>query len=249
VDSFIFLTLTRLVVVFIFVNFSFALFTPPPPLGDYHQLNVSGSFTRGQGRHVREEFENGSPDCSVYMWLRATEVQRGWSWVSGEALLGPRTWKASWATSEATSNWRGLEAAEGSWPRWSRLGQWWRAEESSPELEFLLEARGRVKGRPLRTRGTYRHPRAWLGAGTGDKSRLCAARAQSVASARPSAWARDRTRGSVILPEFKRMLADLNVHILPRILCSVSSPCQGLPVVCESRVKIWPGWEDMVAWR
>jgi hypothetical protein len=27
-DSFIFLTLTRLVVVFIFVNFSFALFTP-----------------------------------------------------------------------------------------------------------------------------------------------------------------------------------------------------------------------------
>jgi hypothetical protein len=34
VNSFIFLTLTRLVVVFIFVNFSFALFTPP--LGDYH---------------------------------------------------------------------------------------------------------------------------------------------------------------------------------------------------------------------
>jgi hypothetical protein len=33
-DSFIFLTLTRLVVVFTFVNFSFALFTPP--LGDYH---------------------------------------------------------------------------------------------------------------------------------------------------------------------------------------------------------------------
>jgi hypothetical protein len=32
-DSFISLTLTRLVVVFIFVNFSFALFTPP--LGDY----------------------------------------------------------------------------------------------------------------------------------------------------------------------------------------------------------------------
>jgi hypothetical protein len=28
-DSFLFLTLTRLVVVFIFVNFSFALFTPP----------------------------------------------------------------------------------------------------------------------------------------------------------------------------------------------------------------------------
>jgi hypothetical protein len=35
-DSVLFLTLTRLVVVFIFVNFSFALFTPP--LGDYHDL-------------------------------------------------------------------------------------------------------------------------------------------------------------------------------------------------------------------
>jgi hypothetical protein len=34
VDSILFLTLTRLVVVFIFVNFSFALLTPP--LGDYH---------------------------------------------------------------------------------------------------------------------------------------------------------------------------------------------------------------------
>jgi hypothetical protein len=36
-DLFIFLTLTRLVVVFIFVNFSFALFTPP--LGDYQAPN------------------------------------------------------------------------------------------------------------------------------------------------------------------------------------------------------------------
>jgi hypothetical protein len=46
-DSVLFLTLTRLVVVFIFVNFSFALFTPP--LGDYHfcrlrsELNVLDS--------------------------------------------------------------------------------------------------------------------------------------------------------------------------------------------------------------
>jgi hypothetical protein len=98
-----------------------------------------------------------------------------------------------------------------------------------------------VKGRPLRTRGTYRRPRAWLGVGAGDRSRTCAARAQRAASVRPSVWARDRTCGSVILPEFKRLLADQNVHILPRIMCSISSPCQGLPVMCESRVKIWPG--------
>jgi hypothetical protein len=49
-DSFLFLTLTRLVVVFTFVNFSFALFTPPP-LGDYHQPRP----TLGEdGAHLRE---------------------------------------------------------------------------------------------------------------------------------------------------------------------------------------------------
>jgi hypothetical protein len=54
VDSFIFLTLTRLVVVFIFVNFSFDLFTPP--LGDYHQTcwnmiltEVISEFLSGDG--------------------------------------------------------------------------------------------------------------------------------------------------------------------------------------------------------
>jgi hypothetical protein len=40
-DSIIFLTLTRLVVVFIFENFSFALFTPP--LGDFQLVSKPGS--------------------------------------------------------------------------------------------------------------------------------------------------------------------------------------------------------------
>jgi hypothetical protein len=64
---------------------------------------------------VREEFENGSPDCSVYARLRATKVRRGRSWVFGEALPGPRTWKASWATSKANrvtgAAWKWLEGA------------------------------------------------------------------------------------------------------------------------------------------
>jgi hypothetical protein len=46
VDSFIFLTLTRLVVVFIFVNFSFALFTPP--LGDYQAYTEARSLGGSQ---------------------------------------------------------------------------------------------------------------------------------------------------------------------------------------------------------
>jgi hypothetical protein len=45
-DSFIFLTLTRLVVVLKFINFRFALFTPP--LGDFQRReNVSGLRHRG----------------------------------------------------------------------------------------------------------------------------------------------------------------------------------------------------------
>jgi hypothetical protein len=44
-DSIIFLTLTRLVVVIIFENFSFALFTPP--LGDFHLAAVSLTLSSG----------------------------------------------------------------------------------------------------------------------------------------------------------------------------------------------------------
>jgi hypothetical protein len=48
-DLFIFLTLTRLVVVFIFVNFSFALFTPP--LGDYQKPKALRSLAEhGSGQ-------------------------------------------------------------------------------------------------------------------------------------------------------------------------------------------------------
>jgi hypothetical protein len=86
-----------------------------PAHGTIVQLNGSGSFTRGQGRHAREEFENGSSDCSVYARLRTTKVRRGRSWVSDEALPGPRTWKASRATGEANrvtdAAWKWLEGA------------------------------------------------------------------------------------------------------------------------------------------
>jgi hypothetical protein len=45
-----------------------------PNQGDTVQLNGTRSFTRDQGRCVREEFENGSPDCSVHTRPWATEV-------------------------------------------------------------------------------------------------------------------------------------------------------------------------------
>jgi hypothetical protein len=61
----------------------------------------SENFTRDQGRCVREELKNGSPDSSVYAHRRAAEVRRGRSWFSGEVLPGPRAGKASQAFGEA----------------------------------------------------------------------------------------------------------------------------------------------------
>jgi hypothetical protein len=56
-DSFIFLTLTRLVVVIIFENFSFALFTPPP-LGDFQ----GGGFDRSPaGDEIPQRFSAVGP--------------------------------------------------------------------------------------------------------------------------------------------------------------------------------------------
>jgi hypothetical protein len=72
-----------------------------PIQGTNDQSKGSESFTRDQGRCVREELKNDSPDCSVYARRRAAEVWRGRSWFSGEVLPGPRAWEASQAIGEA----------------------------------------------------------------------------------------------------------------------------------------------------
>jgi hypothetical protein len=46
-----------------------------PIQGTIDQSNGSESFTRDQGRCVREELKNGSQDCSVYARRRAAEVR------------------------------------------------------------------------------------------------------------------------------------------------------------------------------
>jgi hypothetical protein len=73
----------------------------PPIQGIIDQSNGSESFTRDQGRCVREELKNDSPDCSVYACRRAAEVRRGRSWFSVEVLPGPRVGKASQAIDKA----------------------------------------------------------------------------------------------------------------------------------------------------
>ena len=105
-----------------------------PNQGAIDQLNGSESFTRDQRRCEREEFENGSPDCSVYAWPRATEVRRRRSWVSGEVLSGPRAWEASRATSEANREigaaWTWLERAGRGGRGLGSDGGWRRARRS-----------------------------------------------------------------------------------------------------------------------
>jgi hypothetical protein len=57
-DLIIFLTLTRLVVVIVFENFSFALFTPP--LGDFHVQRVIGCLA-ALSRFISRLGERGLP--------------------------------------------------------------------------------------------------------------------------------------------------------------------------------------------
>jgi hypothetical protein len=127
-----------------------------PNQGTIDQLNGSGSFTRGQGRCAREELENGSPDCSVYVMPRATEVRQRRYRVSDEVLSGPRAWKASRATGEAN------QEAGATWTRLERAGRGgrglgsdggrWRGvlEAKSGELWLRqgLRAREEVRPRP-----------------------------------------------------------------------------------------------------
>jgi hypothetical protein len=88
-----------------------------PNQGMIGQSNGSASFTRDQGRCVCKDSENDSLDCSVYARRRATEVRRGRSWVSGEVMSGPSTWKASRATGEANRR------AGAAWKRLERAGR------------------------------------------------------------------------------------------------------------------------------
>jgi hypothetical protein len=104
-----------------------------PNQGAIDQLNGSGSFTRDQGRCVREEFENVSPDCSVYARPRATKVRRRQSSVSGEVLSGPRAWKALRATGEAN---RGTGAA---WTRLAAVAEAWAVMEGGGKLTAAKE--------------------------------------------------------------------------------------------------------------
>jgi hypothetical protein len=66
-----------------------------PIQGEIDQSNGLESFTRDRGRCAREELKNGSPENSVHVRRRATEVRRGRSRASGEVLPGPRAWGAS----------------------------------------------------------------------------------------------------------------------------------------------------------
>jgi hypothetical protein len=86
-DSFLFLTLIRLVVVFIFVNFSFALFTPP--LGDYHKRTRPrrGTNTKAAGFHLSR-----LPPSGFFPPSRSVSRRPIWAGARGDNLLvGPGT--------------------------------------------------------------------------------------------------------------------------------------------------------------
>jgi hypothetical protein len=82
------------------------------------QMVSSGGSTRWRRGGMRKEFENGAETYPVHVRLWAEEVRRGWFGVSGEALPGPRTWGASWASSKANQ----IASADWKWLEWASRG-------------------------------------------------------------------------------------------------------------------------------
>jgi hypothetical protein len=134
------------------------------------------------------------------------------------------------------------------WPRRpcsSSDGGWWRVVLRGKSGELGLGQNWGCAGEYDGGLGwIYRHRRGW-GRGVGRRS----ARARGVGCSGVLWRARQRSNTWRFVSALVQMLVGRpNVHILPTILCIVSSLCQGLSILCESRVEIWSGWEDMVVW-
>jgi hypothetical protein len=78
-----------------------------------------------------------------------------------------------------------------------------------------------------------------VGVVTGGRGRAGFAHGRAL-SAPPGVSPR-RTRGSSLLPWFNGRFEHLNVRILAKSLCTVSSLLHILPFCCEFQVKIWSG--------
>jgi hypothetical protein len=206
-------------------------------------------FTGDQGRRVCKESENDSPDCSVYVRRRATEVRRWWSWVSGEVLPGSRAWKAPRATSEAN---RGVGATLTRLERDGRGGR------------GLGSGGGRRKSSPELRRGVWpaRVSTGWGEARPGKALKVRASTAEGEGARRtwPDAGASERGLGerrranqgrTRVHVHSARVLARVVIHpslLLPWSVHKTSSPPYKLPILCGGH-RIWPtGFKDLELW-
>jgi hypothetical protein len=132
-DSLLFLTLTRLVVVFIFVNFSFALFTPPP-LGDFHQASER-EFTAQSSAKSR----SASWSCKWWMSVRNSFI------LSPSATYISFLWQSS---DRSCSTWASRSPIGSLLPLLlsSCLGaNWWRGTPIGPvDLRAFFLVRGGI---------------------------------------------------------------------------------------------------------
>jgi hypothetical protein len=198
-----------------------------PNQGTIGQSNESMSFPRDQGRRVCKELENDSLDCSVHARRRVTEVRRGRSWVFGEVSAGSERLESFTGHRRSKPKGkRGLEATGVGWPRWPRLGQWWRAEESSPELRRgVWPARWGAPGEALKAQvGTTEGEgarRTWPNAG---------------ASARVLGERRRADQGRTRVRVYSaRVLARVVIHpslLSPWSVHKTFSPPYKLPILC-----------------
>jgi hypothetical protein len=111
----------------------------------------------------------------------------------------------------------------------------------SPANSGLGGTKG-VRGSKVEALGCF------IGAGAGEGTGSGVARRGHVGRVLGHALARKQRSNTWMFVSalVQTLVGRPNVHIMPTILCIVSSLCQGLSVLCESRVEIWSGWEDMV---
>jgi hypothetical protein len=157
-------------------------------------------------------------------------------------LFLQRVWEASLVSAKPTVKLDWVERAGVVRPRWPRLerdcGWRWARFSSDHRCSGLCKGARRAREQGRRVRQSYRR-RHEHGHGHRVGRAVVLTYARGVrghGQGMFSSASRGRTCGGLLLPLSKHLFGCLNVQILPRIPCKVSSLCQILSLLCESQV-------------
>jgi hypothetical protein len=185
-----------------------------PAHGGRVKLKRSRIFRGGQRWCGCKESENDSPSDLVHTRWRSAAVRWGQARFSGEAMPLLKLGKACLSLGEA------VHRLGRGWGSSGRTGHGGRARAGMAGGGELVGAGvfarvcGKVKSGLLCTWGTYRRPRAWLGAGVGDRRRPCATKRLGTWS---NTWKCDSAR-------VQTPIGRISSRIWARSPCRICSP-------------------------